>query len=657
MKFRTPTILLLLISATASAQTLDFALNTSGPHHVTQGHYFFFLVTGQINSGADEPATPSISGLPYGATAQFVNMVRFCCGTSLYRITPNNPVKISTTTSTPAGTYPLIITYTSQSGVRRSTTYTIYVDSTPSLLVSQAAAVEPPLASLDQWKANRLTYGHKHCTTAELSLWEGFVWYYDGERVYYQIADATSDPSWNTCAQMQESLYRPWVLNSQGQIPSYAVFPHGLAMGYKRTGDPLSRQAVDLLHNAGYASVPDVSYSIGWQLSREVSYGLETHIINEALGGTRSPNFYDLAELLFGHFDQWFVTKNTPYVQPFMVALAAEALINYWDLTHDPRVPPMLQLAADQIWLQSWDATHQCFRYYNDDGSISISQDLNLLIAPLYGWVFQQTGNASYRNMGDQIFNAGVQGAWLDGGKQFSQNYRWSAKYVDWRQTLISLPPTLPPAPLPNTKIAITSPASGSMFKTSSATVNLSGTASDNLGITQVSWIADTGIVGTAIGTTTWSVTGIALHTGANHITVTARDAANNQASASIDVVSTPPPTNAPVTVALPGGTGPAVGATKDKVPPTIRFTSPTSDIIFVVYTDVINISGSASDNVAVNQVTWTTDHGSYGTAAGTTSWTVTGIGLSLGSNRIVVTARDAAGNQSSATLVVYRMK
>ena len=51
----------------------------------------------------------------------------------------------------------------------------------------------------------------------------------------------------------------------------------------------------------------------------------------------------------------------------------------------------------------------------------------------MYGWVYQQTGAQIYRDEGDELFNYGVAGAWLDGGKQFSQNYRWSQKYVEWR--------------------------------------------------------------------------------------------------------------------------------------------------------------------------------------------------------------------------------
>jgi hypothetical protein len=274
-----------------------------------------------------------------------------------------------------------------------------------------------------------------HCTPNEGVLWEGFAWYYDGERVYYQIADATGDPSWNACALMEQSIYRPLVLNNNGWINGYEVFARGLAMNYQRTGDLQSRQAVaDLGRRGAYSSLPNAAWSIDWSASREVAYGIDAGLVDQSLGSAPTPYFQDQVEMLFGDFDQWFVSKTASYVQPFMVALAAEALIQYWDVSHDPRVPPTLQLAADQLWRRSWNGSCACFLYYNGDGTTYQSQDLNLLIVPLYGWIYQQTGDGAYRDMGDQIFNSGVNGSWLYGGKQFSQNYRWSGKYVEWRK-------------------------------------------------------------------------------------------------------------------------------------------------------------------------------------------------------------------------------
>ena len=62
--------------------------------------------------------------------------------------------------------------------------------------------------------------------------------------------------------------------------------------------------------------------------------------------------------------------------------------------------------------------------------------DLNLLVAPMYAWLYAQTGNVTYRDMADALFVGGVNGAWIapDGpNKQYNQNYRWSFDYVKWR--------------------------------------------------------------------------------------------------------------------------------------------------------------------------------------------------------------------------------
>jgi hypothetical protein len=87
--------------------------------------------------------------------------------------------------------------------------------------------------------------------------------------------------------------------------------------------------------------------------------------------------------------------------------------------------------------------------------------------------------------------------------------------------------------------VQITSPAANTTVSTSSITV--AGTANDNVGVTQVSWRnATTGATGTASGSNSWSAANIPLQSGGNTITVTARDAAGNQASKSVSVTYTP---------------------------------------------------------------------------------------------------------------------
>src|SRR5437762_3399471 len=89
--------------------------------------------------------------------------------------------------------------------------------------------------------------------------------------------------------------------------------------------------------------------------------------------------------------------------------------------------------------------------------------------------------------------------------------------------------PTLP-------TIAITTPTSGSTYSTRTSSLALRGTASDNVGVTQVTWANSRGGSGTATGTTSWAASGIVLQTGANVLTVTARDAAANIATRTVTV-------------------------------------------------------------------------------------------------------------------------
>ncbi len=177
--------------------------------------------------------------------------------------------------------------------------------------------------------------------------------------------------------------------------------------------------------------------------------------------------------------------------------------------------------------------------------------------------------------------------------------------------------------------ITITSPTSSSTFTTSSSPLTLGGTASDNVGVTQVTWANSRGGSGTATGTTSWTAGGIVLQTGSNVLTVTARDAAGNTRTAT-------------ATVTL-----------SDTTAPTVTITSPTSSPTFATSSSPLTLGGTASDNVGVTQVTWANSRGGSGTATGTTSWTAGGIVLQTGTNVLTVTARDAAGNIATRTSTV----
>src|SRR5215510_2945350 len=71
----------------------------------------------------------------------------------------------------------------------------------------------------------------------------------------------------------------------------------------------------------------------------------------------------------------------------------------------------------------------------------------------------------------------------------------------------------------------------------------------------------------------------------------------------------------------------------------------------------LINMAGTASDNLAVTSVNWRSNRGLSGVAGGTTNWTIVGLPVLTGRNEITVTASDEAGNVSAAkTLIVNVM-
>ena len=117
----------------------------------------------------------------------------------------------------------------------------------------------------------------------------------------------------------------------------------------------------------------------------------------------------------------------------------------------------------------------------------------------------------------------------------------------------------LPPDTIPPTA-TITSPTTSGTYTAISGSVDIGGTASDIVGVTQVTWLNDRGGSGTASGTTSWSVSGIALQSGDNVITVTARDAANNTGTDILTVTYTPDTISPTATITSPTTSGTLYG-------------------------------------------------------------------------------------------------
>jgi len=214
--------------------------------------------------------------------------------------------------------------------------------------------------------------------------------------------------------------------------------------------------------------------------------------------------------------------------------------------------------------------------------------------------------------------------------------------------------PTPTPAPTAPTVAALALTVNATSATTTATVVSLSGTAAGGSGAITVNWStasSSIGISGSATGSAAWTIPNIALALGANIITVTA-NAGTSHVSQVVTVtrlaVTAPVAPTPPTTPTAPsGGTG------TDTTAPSLTIASPGATSVSTAAA-TIAFSGTASDNVGVTSVTWSTNTGQTGAATGTASWSAS-VPLLVGSNVVTIRAYDAAGNSGWRSVVVTR--
>ena len=180
--------------------------------------------------------------------------------------------------------------------------------------------------------------------------------------------------------------------------------------------------------------------------------------------------------------------------------------------------------------------------------------------------------------------------------------------------------------------VSIISPTSGS---TVSGTVTIQVSATDNVGVTQVSVDVDGSLLAT--GSTapynfSWNTS--AATSGTHTITATAKDAAGNSSAISTQV-------------------GINVAPSGDITAPTVSITSPASGSSFTAGATV-SVGVSASDNVGVSSVVFSVDGTLQNTlTAAPYNFSWNSAGVASGTHTLMATAKDAAGNTSSYSILV----
>jgi len=431
------------IACPSMALAYDFTLGANGATRVVLGHDLYVQVTSAITEGTRDYAFYYVDGLPSGATVTWPTAEGACCGGNRNWLPGNWVARINVPESVPTGTYNLTLRLES-GDIKKQMPYLLAVEPTPGPLAKQIIKSIPPIPSLSAWEANMVNYGKKLCneeSITKLTTWEGNLWYYDGMRVYFQIADYTKDDFWKACVGYIENVYKPYAMSG---ATGWRVFPHGLYQDYLRNNDATSKDAaIALATVSSFAKVGGgVIYGVNGMF-RESAYLIHAYRIAGLLGSPNPKLYARAVDFVLGAIDQEFVSNSDPYQKPFMTGLLMEALIQYYEESKDPRVPPAIKAAVDGLWDRAWIPGKKAF-YYESTAPATAAPDVNMLIAPAYAWIYKLTGDTVYQQRGDLIFQGAVEGAWLDQGKQFNQSYRWSFDYVNWRMHPDIDPPVRP---------------------------------------------------------------------------------------------------------------------------------------------------------------------------------------------------------------------
>jgi len=180
--------------------------------------------------------------------------------------------------------------------------------------------------------------------------------------------------------------------------------------------------------------------------------------------------------------------------------------------------------------------------------------------------------------------------------------------------------------------VSITSPVNNASV---TGTVSIQASASDNVGVSVVTFFVDNVSIGTkttAPYTASWNTTGVA--SGNHVIKVTAQDASGNISSASIQV-------------------GINSTSTGDIAPPSVTITSPTSASSFTVGNS-ISVAVSASDNTGVAYVKLFVDGIASGIAyTAPYNFTVNTTNMTSSTHTISATAYDGYNNSASASVLI----
>ena len=287
----------------------------------------------------------------------------------------------------------------------------------------------------------------------ERDQWSGAN-YYDRALIYYAFWVRTANPAYFNRANLLALNYRVNYLeaNRYASSPHWSQ-PEGLEQHYLLTGDESSRFAIARLAEQFMPLNLGDTLNIPWTETRIQARALQAIYLAWRLDA-QGPKKLNLTAALDRKLKHTLGTQRpdgstgwpvTCYQSlNYMHGLLNDQLINiYTNYRADSAIFTHVKRNVDYLWRTQWVPRANAFKNLSgrcqrnaqgeDVGGMNPTPDLNMLFVTGFGWLYQQTGDVSYRQAGDQVFEGGVKGAYWPGSKQFNQTFTSSFKYLALR--------------------------------------------------------------------------------------------------------------------------------------------------------------------------------------------------------------------------------
>ena len=313
------------------------------------------------------------------------------------------------------------------------------------LLVGPTVSVQD--SPIPQYETQFMTYAEKHFQL------DGSAWdranYYDRALNHFTYWIRSGNlVYWRRAIDLALDYRRNYIEANNFNPSPHWMLLEGLAVHYWLTGDEQSRQAVmqsAANMTAGYTpermANPLYEYSEGRILARALLGSLLSWELGDISQDWRTKTTaYAQAVSKTQRADGAYAWPAWCYLQSnYMVGLQNDAMIKYYERhTADPTVVTTVKRAVDYMRTSSWLPLERSFAYMDGTcpnvGDRTAAPDLNMLIVTGPAFIGAKTGDRSYIAFADSIATGAMDKAWLDGSKQFNQQYYNSHQWLWYRR-------------------------------------------------------------------------------------------------------------------------------------------------------------------------------------------------------------------------------